>query len=90
MTQKRLSIRLDPRHRQRLEEIAAEKNETISDAVRRLIDDAYQRTVQERRIRAAERLVSLEVEDVPDPAQLCRELNAAHEPGGIWYLERST
>ncbi len=89
MTQKRLSIRLYSPCRQRLEELATEKNETISDAVRRLIDDAYQHTVQERRIRAVERLVSLEVEDVPDPAQLCRDLETAHEPGGIWYLERS-
>ena len=37
----------------------------------------------ERRRQAVERLVSLEVEDPPDAATLSRELEAAHEPGGL-------
>ena len=35
------------------------------------------------RRQAAERLIRLEVEDPPDPATLSRQLEAAHEPGGI-------
>ena len=79
----RLDVRLDSELRRRLEELAEEKGEPISEVVRRLIDDAYQEIIQERRMRAARRLVSLEVEGPPDPAQLSRELEAAHEPGGL-------
>ena len=79
----RLDVRLDSELRRRLEELAEEKGEPISEVVRRLIDDAYQEIIQKRRMRAARRLVSLEVEDPPDPAQLSRELEAAHEPGGL-------
>ena len=37
----------------------------------------------ERRRQAVERLISLEVEDPPDPDTLARELEATHEPGGL-------
>ena len=36
----------------------------------------------ERRRQAVEQLISLGVEDPPDPETLSRELEAAHEPGG--------
>ena len=80
----RLDVRLDSEHRRRLEKLAEEKGEPISEVVRRLINDAYEEIMRERRMRAVERLVSLEVEDPPDPEQLSRELEAAHEPGGLY------
>ena len=55
----------------------------ISDVVRGLIDDAYEDVLRERRRQAVQRLVSLEVEDPPNAATLARELEAAHEPGGL-------
>lgn len=79
----RLDVRLDTERRRRLDEVAQEKGVPISEVVRRLIDDAYEIILQERRIEAAKRLVSLEVEDPPDAATLSRELEAAHEPGGL-------
>ena len=49
--------------------------------------DAEQRrqveVMRERRRQAVERMVRLEVEDPPDAATLARELEAAHEPGGL-------
>ena len=36
-----------------------------------------------RRKQAIERLIRLNVEDPPDPGTLSRELEAAHEPGGL-------
>ena len=39
--------------------------------------------MRDRRIQAAERLARLEIEDPPDPATLSRQLEAAHEPGGL-------
>ena len=55
----------------------------ISEVVRRLIDDAYESILRERRKQAVERLTRLEVEDPPDAATLSRELAAAHEPTGL-------
>lgn len=80
----RLDIRLDSELRRRLEIVVEEKGEPISEVVRRLIDDAYQEIMLARRLRAAETLASLEVEDLPDPEQLSRELEAKYEPGGLY------
>lgn len=80
----RLDVRLDAERRRRLEELVAERSMSISAVVRRLIDDAYEDVMLERRRQAVEHLVSLEVEDPPDPATLSRELEAAHEPGGLY------
>ena len=79
----RLDVRLDAERRRRLEEIAEESGAPISEVVRRLIDDAYERVALERRRKAVERLIRLEVEDPPDADALSRELEAAHEPGGL-------
>ena len=80
----RLDVRLDDEHRRRLEELVEERGVPISEVVRCLIDDAYEDTMRERRRDAVERLVKLEVEDTPDAATLSRELEAAHEPGGLY------
>lgn len=79
----RLELRLDDEQRRRLDEIVEERGLAISEVVRGLIDDACETVMWERRREAARRLVELEVEDPPDPAQLSWELEAAHEPGGV-------
>lgn len=79
----RLDVRLDDEQRRRLDEIVAERGLGISEVVRGLIDDGYEAVMRERRRKAARRLAELEVEDPPEPAQLSRELEAAHEPGGV-------
>ena len=79
----RLDVRLNAEQRRRLEELAEERGAPISEVVRRLIDDAYEDVMRERRKRAVERLMRLAVEDPPDAATLSRELEAAHEPGGL-------
>ena len=79
----RLDVRLDAEHRHRLEEIVEDRGEPISEVVRRLIDDAYEAVIKKRRLQAVERLTRLEAEDPPDPEMLSRELEAAHEPGGL-------
>ncbi len=79
----RLDVRLDAEQRRRLEELAEAKAKPISDIVRGLIDDAYEDVLRDRRRQAVEQLIKLEVEDPPDAATLSRELEAAHEPGGL-------
>ena len=79
----RLDVRLNSEHRRRLEELAQEDGVAISDVVRHLIDGAYEDILRTRRKQAIERLIRLNVEDPPDPDTLSRELEAAHEPGGL-------
>ena len=79
----RLDVRLDFEHRRRLEELAQENGVPISEIVRRLIDNAYEDIVRTRHKQAIERLIGLNLEDPPDPDTLSRELEAAHEPGGL-------
>ena len=79
----RLDVRLDAERRRRLEELVEERGVPISEVVRCLIDDAYDSIIQERRRHAVGRLTRLEAEDPPDAAALSRELEAAHDPGGL-------
>ena len=79
----RLDVRLDAERRRRLDELVAQRDAPISEVVRRLIDDAYEDVMRERRREAARRLARLQVEDPPDAATIARELEAAHEPGGL-------
>ena len=83
MATQRLDIRLDQERRRKLRELAAEQGAPISELVRRLIDQAYEETLRERRARAARELGRLEIEDVPDPATLSRQLEDTYESGGL-------
>lgn len=78
-----MDVRLNGEHRRRLEDLALEQGVAISDAVRRMIDDAYEDILCTRRKQAVERLIGLNLEDPPDPETLSRELETAHEPGGL-------
>ena len=80
----RLDVRLDSEHRRRLKELAEENGVPISEVVRRLIDGAYEDVLRARRKQAVEHLIGLNVEDPPDPVTLSRELEASHEPGGLY------
>ena len=79
----RLDVRLDPERRQRLDEMARDRGVPISDVIRNLIDEAYESVLRERRRKAVDHLISLGVEDPPDPQAMSRELEEAHEPGGL-------
>ena len=83
MTVERLDVRLDQERRRKLRELAAEHGAPVSEMVRRLIDRAYEDNMDARRKRAAQELGLLELEDVPDPATLCRQLEAAYESGEL-------
>ena len=79
----RLEVRLDEEQRRRLEELVQERGVPASEIVRGLIDNAYDDIVLERRRLAASRLIAMNVEDPPDNVALSRELEEAHDPGGL-------
>ena len=83
MTTERLDVRLDQERRRKLRELAAEQGAPVSEMVRRLIDRAYDEILKARRLRAARELGRLEIEDVPDPEALSRQLERAHEPDSL-------
>ena len=83
MAAERLDVRLDQARRWKLQQLASEQGAPISEIVRSLIDRAYEEALRVRRTRAARGLGLLEIEDVPEPAALRRQLEGAHEPGGL-------
>ena len=48
-----------------------------------MIDRLYEEACQTDRRRAAKTLAQLEVEEVPDPETLSRQLDAAHDLGDL-------
>ena len=75
----RLEVRLDPETRGKLEEVAAARGSSVSGVVRSLIERSYEEEVAgAARLAAAERIGRMEVEDVPEPAELKRQLSEAH------------
>jgi hypothetical protein len=79
MLAERLEVRLDPERRRRLTEIVSLRGEPISDVIRDLIDKAYDEIDRAKRMRAAEELGRMEIEDVPEPDVLARQLDGSIE-----------
>jgi hypothetical protein len=77
----RLEIRLDAEHRRKLAELAAARGEPMATVVRDAIDRMYEATDRERRRAIARELGAMEIEDVPGPEELARQLDSAHDPG---------
>jgi predicted transcriptional regulator len=81
MRTERVEVRLDPETRGKLEEVAAARGSSVSELVRDLIERSHEAEVAgSARLAAAERIGRMEVEDVPSPAELKRQLSGAHGP----------
>jgi Arc/MetJ-type ribon-helix-helix transcriptional regulator len=74
MRTERVEVRLDSETRSKLEELAS-----VSELVRSLIERSHEEEVAGASRPAAERIGGMEVEDVPEPAELKRQLSEAHE-----------
>lgn len=75
MRTERVEVRLDPETRGKLEEVAA-RGSSISELVRSLIERSHEEEVAgAERLAAAERIGQMEVEDVPESAELKRQLS---------------
>ena len=84
MSTQRVEIRLDPEQRRKLDDIAKRNRVSISDIVRRLIDQEYEEEMRQRRIAAVERMARMEVEDVPEPEELSRQLDETYSVGDLY------
>ena len=75
MRTERIEVRLDPETRGKLEELAATRGSSVSELVRALIEHSYEEEVAGAvRLAAAERIGRMEIEDVPEPTELKRQL----------------
>ena len=79
MVAHRLEVRLDPEHRRKLEEITVARGAPISVVVRELIDRAYEEVDLAARLRAVEELAQMEIEEMPDPDKLSRQLASTYD-----------
>ena len=76
MRTERVEVRLDPETRGKLEEVAAARSSSVSELVRSLIEHSYEKEIAgAARLAAAERIGRMEVKDVPEPAELKRQLS---------------
>jgi predicted transcriptional regulator len=74
MTTARLDVRLDPGLKQKLDRIAEIQEETVSDVIRQLIERAYNEAMLEYRHELIRRIAQANVEDMPDPEELARQM----------------
>lgn len=79
MTAERLAVRIDPEHRRKLQELAERQQASISEVVRRLIDEAYESDRREYLLKLVEEMGQLNIEDVPEPDELSRQLAAKYD-----------
>ena len=75
MRTERVEVGLDPETRGKPEEVAAARGSSISELVRDLIKRSHEEVAGAARLAAAERIGQMEVEDVPEPAELKRQLS---------------
>lgn len=79
----RVEFRLDEEHRQRLDDIAEERDASISEVLRGLIDEAWEALMVERRLQLVREIASFEMEVPDDPQDLFRELESRFESDSL-------
>jgi hypothetical protein len=79
MVTKRFEIRLDQEREERLEYVAERDNLSMTDAFRRLLDCGWDEWMKEQRRLAVERIAAMEIERMPDPEELSRQLAETYD-----------
>ena len=79
MRTERVEVRLDPKTRGILEEMATARDSSVSDLLRHLIERSYEEEQDKARIAAAWRIGQMGVEDVPDVDTLKEQFARAHD-----------
>lgn len=79
MVTQRLEVRLDEGTREELSYLAQEHDAPASEVVRRAIHRLYEDEMRERRRLAVERLAAMEVEEMPEPDELSRQLASTYD-----------
>lgn len=77
----RLEVRLDQAHRRKIAELARVYQVGMSELVRKMIDQAYEGVLLERRRAAVRRIAAAQAwgEEMPDPDELSRQLATTYD-----------
>jgi len=78
MVTERLDIRLDPERRRKLTDLATSRGLSTSMVIREAIDRLYEDDMKVQRKRAVERIAAMNIEDLPEPQELKRQMNEAY------------
>ena len=79
MVTERIEVRLDPDHRHKLAELVSVRQSSVSGLVREWIDEAYDEQLRSKRKGLADRIAAHEIEEVPDPKTLKRQIDALYD-----------
>lgn len=79
----RVEVRLDEEQRKRLNDLAEERDASLSEVLRGLIDDAWEAIMVERRLQLVREIASFEMEVPDDPQDLFRELESRFESDSL-------
>lgn len=81
MKYERLEVRLDEEHAKKVAELKAAYDTSVSEAVRRAIDEAYEKIMVQKRLEIVKRMSEANIEETPDPEELARQLDESYDPG---------
>lgn len=79
MVTRRFEIRLDPEREEHVERVAVDEGVSMTDAVRRLLDRGWEDWMKNRRRLAVERIAAMEIEEMPEPEELNRQLDSTYD-----------
>ena len=79
MVTRRLEMRIDEERLSRLERVAKEEGQTVSQTARRLLDRGWEDWMRERRRLAVDRIAAMEIEEMPEPDELARQMDAMYD-----------
>ena len=79
MVTQRYEMRLDEERRRKLDYLADKRGSAASDTMRHLIDQAYEDEMREYRLALVRHIAEANIEDVPDPEELSRQLDATYD-----------
>ena len=76
---KRVEMRLDDETYEDLAELAAERQTSVSATVREAIRLLREERDREERKRAVDELAEMEIEEMPDPEELARQMDSMYD-----------
>jgi len=76
---KRVEMRLDDETYEDLAELAAERQTSVSATVREAIRLLREERDREERKRAVDELAAMEIEEMPDPEELARQMDSMYD-----------
>ena len=79
MVTERIEVRLDPERKRKLADMALKRGVSASRLVRQAIDLLYEVELRSARLAAVERISRMNIEHMPEPEELSRQLDATYD-----------